>query len=561
MASLHTEIRRGAYHDSIVLMQLQSALAELPGVEDAGVVMGTQANLELLVASGLPPQADPPPAGDDLVIVIRAEDEESGQGALGEIDRLFTRRSSNVDSEFRPRSLASALKLAPDAEWVLVSVPGGYAAAVAHEALDGGRNVFLYSDNLQIEEEVELKQRAAELGLLVMGPDCGTAIVGGFGLGFANRVTPGSIGLVGASGTGLQAITAAIDAQGGGISHVLGTGGRDLSEAVAGATALAALERLAQDDATEVIVLVSKPPAPEVTKSLLSAAARAGKPVVVCFIGYVPPGRQRGNLHFAVGLEDAARLAIEIGATIPSSTSPKAKQSLSPVGDLRALFAGGTLCYEAQQALRWALSPLRSNAPILDTEPISGEEPSEGHTLLDLGADEFTVGRPHPMIHQELRIRRLRQEAADPSCGVLLLDVVLGDGAHPDPADELAPAISEILAERDLPVVVMIVGTEKDPQSLDKQRETLEAAGAIVFQEVDRALDEVLSLLTDGIEGAKPRPDGRDHSALSPRGAINVGLEIFSAALVDQGLSTVHVDWQPPAGGNEALAAILARMR
>ena len=284
------EVRPGAYYDSVVLMQLQRALAGLPEVIDAGVVMGTAANLELLAQNDLLPE-EMKAAPEDLVIVVEAGSKEVAETALGQVDELLSRRRSVVASEFRPKSLRSAAEMLPESDWVLISVPGRYAAAVANEAIDLGKSVFLYSDNVSLDDEVELKARADELELLVMGPDCGTAIVGGIGFGFANHVRRGAIGLVGASGTGLQAITSRIHQQGEGVSQALGTGSRDLKEGVAAATAARALNLLANDPETEVVVLVSKPPDPGVTARLLQRAWASGKPTVVSFIGYPPPSK------------------------------------------------------------------------------------------------------------------------------------------------------------------------------------------------------------------------------------------------------------------------------
>src|SRR5688500_4889012 len=221
-------VRAGAYYDSVVLMQLQRGLLELSGVVDAGVVMATQANRDLLAANNLLPDsisANP----DDLLIVVKAEAEDSAMDAIGKVDELLARRkSSAVSQDFRPRSLSAAVKQLPEANWVLISVPGRYAAGVAREALELNKQVFLYSDNVSLEDEIALKKTAREKGLLVMGPDCGTAIINGIGLGFANRVRRGSIGVVGASGTGTQAVTSHIHELGGGISHDIGSGGRDL---------------------------------------------------------------------------------------------------------------------------------------------------------------------------------------------------------------------------------------------------------------------------------------------------------------------------------------------
>ena len=494
---------------------------------------------------------------------------------------------------------------------MLISVPGRWAAGVAREALalpPHGRHVFLYSDNVPLAEEVALKREARERGLLVMGPDCGTAIVAGAGLGFANRVRRGSIGLVGASGTGLQAIASRVHALGGGISHALGTGGRDLSAEVGGATALAALDLLARDPETRVIVLVSKPPAPAVAAVVLAAARATGKPVVVDFLGYPPPGRRLGNLHFAVSLGEAAELAVELavglagepkiagsepgpaveidsgrdqrpgGAGSGAGESAAAEPGIGARKYLRALFAGGTLASEAVLGLRPFLSPLAANLSFPGVTPLADPATSVGHTVVDLGADELTVGRPHPMIDPRAAAERLRREAADPEVAAILFDVVLGDGAHPDPAGELAPAVAAARGGGDGPAVAaVIVGTDEDPQDLAAQRERLEAAGARVFTELPAAIAWAVDGLTG--EDGSPRPPAATLSqslggattgpavpvpltALAgPLAAINVGLASFAEALEAQGVRAIHVDWRPPAGGDERLAALLAKMK
>src|SRR5215212_8637967 len=305
-------VRAGSYYDSVVLMQLQRGLLGLTGVVDAGVVMATQANRDLLAANSLLPDlitANP----DDLLIVVKANDDDSATEAISKVDELLSqRKSSTASQDFRPRSLSAAVRQLPEANWVLVSVPGRYAAAVAREAVELGKHVFLYSDNVSLEDETSLKQTARDKGLLVMGPDCGTAIINGTGLGFANRVRRGSIGLVGASGTGLQAVTTHIHNLGGGISHAIGTGGRDLKAEVGAITAHQALSLLGRDSETKVIVLISKPPSSEVATKLLSAAQSIPKPVVIDFIGYPSPAHKVGNLHFAISLNEAAEIAVNL---------------------------------------------------------------------------------------------------------------------------------------------------------------------------------------------------------------------------------------------------------
>ena len=312
MAAIKAEIRSGSYYDSAFLMQLQRSLAALPGVDDAGVVMGTDGNKELLAHIDLVSPEVEAAKPDDLVIVVRAEDEAAAEAALGKVDELLTRRKTASSGEHRPQSIETAVQELPDAEWVLISVAGRYAAGVARQALRQGKHVFLFSDNVSVEEEIALKKMSSEKGLLVMGPDCGTAIIRGMGLGFANKVRQGPIGVVAAAGTGLQQVTSRIHQLGGGITHGIGTGGRDLSEKVGAVTFRQGIDVLSRDPETKVIVLVSKPPAPGLPKKFWKSARKAGKPVVVNFIGRLPTARQVDNLYFAGSLDEAAELAVEL---------------------------------------------------------------------------------------------------------------------------------------------------------------------------------------------------------------------------------------------------------
>ncbi|HEY5901627.1 MAG TPA: acyl-CoA synthetase FdrA, partial [Anaerolineales bacterium] len=492
---------------------------------------------------------------DDLLIVVKGASEAAANEALEQVDALLARRPSSGDHKFRPRSLSAAVRQLPQANWVLVSVPGRFATGVAREALEHGRHVFLYSDNVSLEDELALKETARKKALLVMGPDCGTAVINGVGLGFANRLRRGPVGLVGASGTGLQAVTSRIDSLGSGVSHALGTGGRDLKSEIGGITARQALDLLGRDPQTEVIVLVSKPPASEVAAALLRQAAAARKPIVIDFIGYPPPGRRLGNLHFAAGLEDAADLAV----SLLSSRAEQAPASEPASGYLRGLFSGGTLAYEALLALQAMLGPVFSNAPITVEQKLSDPFHSREHTIVDLGGDEFTVGRLHPMMDNDLRIRRMRQEAADPQTGVILLDVVLGEGSHPDPAAELAPAISSLRGSSRAEFVILLVGTEADPQGLASQEERLTAAGGVVFRSLSDAAAYVSGRLARGAADTFP-PVPLD-ALEQPVAAINVGLETFHQSLLSQGAQALQLDWRPPAGGDERLASLLQRMK
>ena len=608
-------------------MQLQAALAELPGVEEAGAVMGAPENLTLLEASGLSSDAVSDVGATDLLVVVRAKTASAADEALERIDDLLRREATDASASFRPRSLEAATRVLPDARWVLVSVPGRFAADVARQAIALDRHVFLYSDNVSLADEAELKRSAREKALLVLGPDCGTALIGGIGLGFANRVRRGDVGIVAASGTGLQAVACSIHALGAGISHAIGTGGRDLDADVGAITSLQALDLLRRDAGTQVIVLLSKPPAREVAGRVLEAARRTSKPVVVAFQGYEPAGGRYepagsgheasgdGSLYFASSLADAARLAVtltgcepatgrepaERGGTPQASDASATTSTRQPIGaglapHLRGLFSGGTLALEAVLALRGRVEPLFSNVKAGGAAALPDPRRSQGHTLLDLGADDFTVGRPHPMIDNDLRVQRLRQEAADRDVGLILLDVVLGYGAHPDPAAELAPAIADALRP-DLAFVTIVIGTEEDPQGVEAQIRRLEDAGAAVFRDVGEAVGYSLSRL--GLAGASAEssettaamPGATIHQAaetpgvapedleapgvalvdlkargvalvdLEASGVINVGLESFRDALALQGADVVQVDWRPPAGGDRRLIEILEKLR
>lgn len=571
MASIQTEIRSGVYYDSAVLMQLQRSLAGLPGVQDAGVVMGTDSNKELLAHIDLVSPEVAAAKPDDLVLVVRADDMAAASDALGKVDELLSRRKSGIEQEYRPRSLETANDMLPEAAWVMVSVAGRYAAGVARDALRMGKHVFLFSDNVSVEEEIALKAKSSELGLLVMGPDCGTALIGGMGLGFANKVRTGPIGVVAAAGTGLQHVTARIHQLGGGITHGIGTGGRDLSEKVGAVTFKQGIDLLSRDPQTRVIVLVSKPPAPKVANEVLKSARKAGKPVVVNFIARPITAKRLDNLYFAGSLDEAAEMAVQLAAESGKNGQEfdlGLERFVPGQRYLRGLYSGGTLAYEAQHILADYLPRVYANAPIQKELKLPNSFESLEHCVVDLGEDEFTVGRLHPMMDNELRIRRLLEEANDPSVAVIMLDVVIGYGSHPNPASEIAPAIAKAKAAakqagRYLEVVAVVTGTDEDPQLLDSQIEQLKAVGVWVNTSnelVVRYAGRLLQALNPVEEPASMKPV--DLASLQKDlAAINVGLESFAENLSAQAAPVVHVDWRPPAGGNERLMAILERMK
>ena len=478
-SSIRCLVRRDTYRDSVELMRVAAQLERLPGVLRAALMMATPANRQLLDEAGLLERDGIAARPNDLVVAVAAEEDASAERALAEAERLLVARIAPTPSsseEAAPRSITDALAQLPDANLAIISTPGAYATAEALKALKRGLHVFLFSDNVPIADEIELKRVARRKGLLLMGPDCGTAILDGVPLGFANAVGRGRLGLAGASGTGLQQVSCLIDRFGEGVSQVVGVGSRDLDERVGGLMMLSAIEHLAHDASTTVIVLVSKPPAPSVAVRVLETARATGKPVVVTFLGGDPEAISQAGAMPAATLEDAARFAVALirGEALAASDGldpelvARARVGVGrPAAGqhhIRGLFSGGTLCQEA--------------AVIIDES--AGRD--AGHTSIDLGDDAYTQGRPHPMIDFRLRNARIVSAAADPTTAVILLDVVLGYGAHPDPAGALTPAIEHARqhareAGRSVAFVASVCGTQRDPQNLPLQEDKLAAAG------------------------------------------------------------------------------------
>lgn len=464
---IRVEVRTGRWTDSAKLMAAARAAEGREGVERAFCFMGTPANREEAAALGLSDPAIDGAGPDDLVIVVQGAGADDGLAAAAQaLDGPAA--APRAEGARRIRSLAAAR-----ADVAVISVPGEYAALEAHKALGAGMDVLLFSDGVPVADEVALKRRAHEAGLLVMGPGAGTAIIDGIALGFANVVARGRAGVVAAAGTGAQEVTVLLDRAGAGVSRCYGTGGRDLSDAVGGVTALDAIARLADDPDTDVVLCVSKPPSPEVAERVLRALAGCGTPAVACMVGGgVDPVE---GVHLAATLEEAALAAAALAGGDPAPP-PEPPAGPPAGGDVRGLFSGGTLCSEAAAILAARLGTVRSNAPAGGALPLEGA--LRGHVCVDLGEEEYTRGRPHPMIDPAARAERIAVEAADPAVGVLLIDVVLGYASHPDPAGVLAPPVRAALEARpELAVVGYVLGTEGDPQVRSRQEAALAEAG------------------------------------------------------------------------------------
>lgn len=499
----HVEVRKGQYHDSVTLLSVSRTVAAVEGIAAAQVAMATELNLDVLTGMGF---EVPPSAPEDLVVAVRVADDAADpdaavQAALAVLaDALSTKEAGPTGAAAEPaRTTGIALARQP-APVAVVSVPGRHATVEALDAVRAGSSVMVFSDNVPVADEVLLKREAARRGVLVMGPDCGTAVVGGVGLGFANVVRPGPVSLVAASGTGAQHLMALLDAAGIGVRHCLGLGGRDLGAEVGGLGAEQALRVLAADEATEMVVLVSKPADPQVVARLEDVAADLGLRVEWATLGADQP-------HLTAAAE---RVCAALGRDVPAwptwgEVDPATGAPAE--GLVRGLFAGGTLCDEAMAVAGRRLGPIASNIPLAGWPALAVDGPSalaaalrgSGHAMVDLGDDALTQGRAHPMIDPSLRLEALRETAADERVRVVLLDVVLGHGAHADPAAEHAPVIRDVLssaraAGHALDVVVSLTGTAGDPQGRDAQAETLAAAGAAVLLSNAAATDLAVDL-------------------------------------------------------------------
>ena len=468
----HVEVRLGTYHDSVRLMQASQVLQRASGVEEALVAMATDLNRELLAGMGFDLGVVAGAGPNDLIVAVRAADEPAVAHARQVLEDALIVRASAATGMLAPPPARVVGSAAPGASLALVSVPGEHAFVEAMDALQNGLDVMVFSDNVPIEQEVLLKQTGGRLGLLVMGPDCGTAIVNGVGLGFANVVQPGPVGIVGAAGTGIQQLCCLLDDAGVGVRNALGTGSHDLSAEVGGSSTLRGLAALDADPSTEVLIVVSKPPAAEVAAQVREAAEQCTTPTVLAYLG--EPGV---TLEGAVG-EALARLGIEPPVY---ASWPAAARGHRP-GRLEGLFSGGSL---SSEAVRLASASLGE---------VGNDETTDGHRVIDYGEDEYTRGRAHPMIDQRLRLQRLERAAQNPRIGVILLDVVLGHGAHPDPAAELAPVIARAAAEQ-AAVVVSLCGTRGDPQDRDRQARLLNEAGASVWLSNAAAAGHAISLV------------------------------------------------------------------
>lgn len=577
---LHIIIKPNLYQDSVSLMLMSNKLSGIEGVNQVSVMMGTPANIDIMKNTGMyAPELDKA-APSDLCIAIDAENGEIVSTVLEEVEQFLKNQATASASNKveKVRTWDRAVKAMPDANLAVISIPGKYAAEEAMSALENGLHVFMFSDNVAIEDEKRVKDSAKEKGLIVMGPDCGTAVIGGVPIAFSNVVNKGNIGVVGASGTGIQEVITLIDKMGAGISHALGTGGRDLSEEIEATTMLDGIRALANNADTEVVVVISKPPAPKVREQVVALLANIGKPAVAIFMGEKPES-YLPTIKFAHTLEEAAIMAVELAkgsklevapeAALPADLGLAAGQT-----KIRGLYTGGTLAYEAATIMKESLHAAKDNKH--DEGYLLQYD---GHEVIDLGDDMYTQGRPHPMIDGTTRFQFIEKAAKQSDVAVILFDLVLGYGSYEDMATPLSKVVKRAVAEaanegRKLYFVGSICGTKNDPQGYDAQLKLMQEAGAIITDSNFSAVRTALRIIGHEVQVgsrelpvqeanlpnvtvAAPSEELKQLLESKPR-VINIGLSSFADNLETEGSRVVQFDWRPVAGGNEKLRKILS---
>lgn len=579
---LKTVVKKGSYHDSVVLMLLTNHISAIEGVKKVSIMMATPANKDIFKQSGLDTEELMAATANDMVVVADIEDDALLDTIMDECEEFFKKQSAASGDKKGTESVKSwdkALQKMPEANLAVISIPGAYAALEADRALDEGLNVFMFSDNVTIEDEKKLKEKAHEKGLAVMGPDCGTGIIQGVPVAFTNNVTPGSIGIIGASGTGIQELTTIIDRLGEGVTNAIGIGGRDLNAAIGGITMMDMIDAMEDDDAVKVLVIVSKPPAKEVRDKISARLSNFSKPVVTLFVGEKPEYHEE-NFYHAYTLDEAARLAVGLvrGQEIPEAVADVDASTFFKAEDgktIKAYYSGGTLANEAAMLIKDAMG---CKVPPEDIEGYMLQ--LDGNVVVDLGDDAYTQGKPHPMIDPAKRIECMQEAVDDETTGVVLLDIMLGYGSHADMAGSLLPTIVELKekaekAGRKVFFIATVCGTRRDFQGYDEAVNKLKEVGVIVCEnnklacqtairaigrDFEEPAKEIRAKQVVACEKAAPSDKLRELLSEKPR-IINIGLKSFAEVVEQFGCEVVQYDWMPPAGGNVKLIKTLNFLR
>lgn len=579
---LRTVVKKGSYQDSVVLMLLTNEISTIEGVKKVSIMMATPANKDIFKQSGLDTEELMASTANDMVVVADVEDDSLLDTIMENVEAFLKKQSTSNNASKGTESVKSwdkALDKMPDANLAVISIPGAYAALEADRALDEGLNVFMFSDNVTIEDEKALKEKAHAKGLSVMGPDCGTGIIQGVPIAFTNSVSKGSIGIIGASGTGIQELTTIIDRLGEGVNNAIGTGGRDLSTTVGGITMMDMIDAMESDETVKVLIVISKPPAQAVREKISARLSSFSKPVITLFLGEKPEYHEE-NFYHTYTLDEAARLAVSLvrGKEVPEATVDVDESAFFKAEEnktIKAYYSGGTLANEAAMLIKDAMDV---KVPPEDIEGYMLQ--LDGNIVVDLGDDAYTQGKPHPMIDPAKRIECMQEAVDDESTGVILLDIMLGYGSHEDMAGALLPTIKELQAKaaaanRKVFFVATVCGTRRDYQGYDEAVNKLAEAGVIVCENNKLACRTAIRAI--GRDFAEPEKEIRPKTVVDvEKGVpseklmqmlsekpkiINVGLKSFAEVCEEFGCDVVQYDWMPPAGGDIKLIKTLNFLR
>ena len=578
---LRTVVKKGSYHDSVVLMLLTNEVSAIEGVKKAQVMMATPANKDIFKQSGLDSEELQAASANDMVVVADVDDEALLDVIMDKTEEFLNRQSASAGAKEKENAKTwdAALRELPDANLAVISIPGAYAALEADRVLDEGLSVFMFSDNVTIEDEKALKEKAHEKGLAVMGPDCGTGIIQSVPIAFTNKVSPGSIGIIGASGTGIQELTTIIDRLGEGVTNAIGIGGRDLNAAIGGITMMDMIDAMEDDESVKVLIIVSKPPAKEVRDKIAARLSDFSKPVVTLFVGEKPTYHEE-NFYHTYTLDEAARLAVSLvrGEEVPEAAADVDESLFFRAEEgktIKAYYSGGTLANEAAMLIKDAFG---CEIPPEDVEGYMLQ--LDGNVVVDLGDDAYTQGKPHPMIDPAKRIECMQDAVDDPTTGVILLDIMLGYGSHADMAGALLPSIQALQEKaaaqnRKVFFVATVCGTRSDYQGYDEAVKKLKDAGVIVCEnnklacrtairaigrDFDEPIKEIRPKQVEPVEKNAPSDALRSLLSEKPR-IINIGLQSFADVCEEFGCEVVQYDWTPPAGGNLELIKMLYFLR
>ena len=559
---IKTIIKKDLYKDSVSLMLLNNKINDHDAVNIASIMMASPANKEMFESNGLLTDEVKNASANDVAIVLDLKDDSKLDEIINIIDEsLSQNQSDSTDAKKSIDTLEDAFNEMKDANLAIISIAGSYVYSVANKCLDKNLNLMIFSDNVDIEEERKLKQKAKEKNLLVMGPDCGTSIINGIPLAFANTVKKGKIGIVGASGTGIQEVISVLDQNGYGISQAIGTGGRDLHSEIGAISFIQAFDMLMEDDQTEVVIALSKPPAKEVKENLENYFLKSKKPIAAIFLGEEPKDHYE-NLYWADTLDEVATLAIDLLEKKKPENKTDRFEVIDKKGSIKGLFCGGTLASESANLIQRALNITYKKS---DDGYLLNKD---GFQVIDLGDDKYTKGKPHPMIDPNARIPFIKKAIEDNDTKVVLMDVVLGYGSHDNPASTITDVIKEN-SNKDVEFVITLCGTKGDYQNIDSQKQLLEEAGAKVFRTNREAVEYALSrvgykieykekkILKNEIEKENPKASNNDLFTKRLK-VINIGLKSFKENIDNFDCDSIQYDFRPIAGGDKVLMDTLS---